>query len=340
MSHGITNSDSLFTVRKPAWHGLGTVLEEYPASVEDALEKSGLGWEVEKRDLYVAAPPTFDGTGLYVPQVESDIVSAPDWKANVRSDTNKTLGIVGKDYSVVQNREAFAWLEALLGEELEWETAGSINEGRRVWVLAKIPEGVEIGGDATESYIYCANSHDGSMAVTAAATGIRIVCQNTLNFALNRSERNAQRTYKFRHTGNMTAKLDEARRVMEVSRDWTKALKELGDELAREFITTDRFDEKVVKPLFGLREGEVEDLSDRAKTNREEARSKVLSIFRGDGPDGDTRGNSGQSKWTALNAVGEYADHYRRTTKSTNQVARSFEDTRLKQAGLELVTRA
>jgi phage/plasmid-like protein (TIGR03299 family) len=334
MSHGITEKDSMFSVRETPWHRLGTVLETAPVDVDDALEKSGLGWKVTQGDLTVSYESPVSDSPLALP---FNVVPAKGWKANVREDTGDVLGIVTSDYSVVDNHEAFAWLEALLGEQLEWETAGSLHAGKRVWVLAKIPEGVEVGGDAIERYIYCANSHDGSMAVTAAATNVRVVCANTLNWALRSND--AQRTYKFRHTGNMTAKLDEARQVMEVARNWDKAFAELGNELARTPLSLDQFDVKVITPLLGLDDETLEERP-QALRNREEARESLVDIFRGHGPDGDTTGNSPGSKWTAANAVAEYADYGRRVTKKTNQIHRSFEDTSLKQRGLELVVAA
>lgn len=325
MSHGITDSDSMFSVREKPWHGLGTILEEYPASVDDALIKSGLDWTVEQGDLLVQTDP------------DMPLIPAEGFKANMRADNGKVLGIVTDGYTVVQNREAFAWLEGLLGEGLLWETAGSLHEGKRTWVLAKLPEGVEVGGDATQTYVYCANSHDGSMAVTAACSNIRIVCQNTLTWAMNRSD--AQRTYKFRHTGSLAAKMDEARQVLEVVRNWDKAFAELGNELALQPMNDGQFERNVITPLIGLDDPSLDERP-RAKQNREDIREDMLMRFRGEHPDGDTRGNSPDTKWCAANVIAEYADWGRRITESTNQINRSFEDGNLKNRGLELVAAA
>ena len=331
MSHQIMEHDSMMSVRKKPWHGLGVVLDDYPETIDEALEVSGLTWEVDQAPLYMTAPATDDG--ILVPALESTIKSVPDYQANVRLDTRDVLGIVGKDYRVVQNREAFAWLDAVLGTEVDIETAGSLQNGKRVWVLAALPENVEVGGDEIERYVFCANSHDGSMAVTAAATNVRIVCANTLGWALN----SAARSYKFRHTGDLAAKLEEARRVMELTLNWDAAFKELGDELARQPITVDTFDRKVVTPLLGL---DKPDMGDQAKANREEARTTLISLFEGTSPNGDTTGNSPGTKWVAANAVAEYADWYRRYMVRTDQMARSFEDQGLKQRGLSLVQAA
>ena len=94
------------------------------------------------------------------------------------------LGIVGERYRIVQNHEAFTFIDQLLGSSIHFETAGSLHGGRRVWVLATLPDHVEVGGDAVRPYVLLMNSHDGSTAVVAATTPIRVVCQNTLNWGL------------------------------------------------------------------------------------------------------------------------------------------------------------
>jgi phage/plasmid-like protein (TIGR03299 family) len=331
MSHQIMTHDTMMSVREMPWHGLGVVLDDYPATIAEALDKSGLTWEVEQVPLYMARAATEDG--YFVPALESAMQPVPDYQANVRMDTSNVLGVVGKDYKVVQNREAFAWLDALLGTEVQIETAGSLQNGKRVWVLAKLPELVEIGGDEVERYVFCANSHDGSMAVTAAATNVRIVCANTLGWALGK----AARSYKFRHTGDLSAKLEEARRVMEITLNWDAALKELGDKLAQQPMTVDTFTRRVATPLLGVDDPNI---GDRSRVNREEARDILVGLFEGNNPTGDTTGNSPGTKWCAANAVAEYADWFRRYTIRTDQMARSFEDQGLKQRGLALVEAA
>lgn len=335
MAHGLTEKDSMYSVRETPWHRLGAVLEDYPDGIDDALVKSGLAWEVEQGEVLVVnlhRPDNAEVDGVPMP-----LQRAEGYRANIRQDTGDVLGIVSEDYRVVPNRDAFRWLDELLFSDVRFETAGSLGSGRRVWVLARIPELVEVGGDATQTYLYCANSHDGSMAVTSAATSIRIVCANTLGWALRDAERDPQRVYKFRHTGDMQTKLGEARRVMEIAVDWTEAFKRHGDKLAREPISADRFDNRVVRPLLGMDDPE---LGDRARRNREDNREIILAIFDGLGPEGDTSGNSPGTKWAAANAVAEFADHCRRVTKRTDQVARSFEDHSLKQRGLDLVRAA
>lgn len=179
MSHGLTHNDSMFSVREMPWHGLGVVLDEYPRSIDDALEKAGLGWKVTHGDVLVVRSPEW--TDDFDTKHAAELITARGFKAKLREDTGEVLGTVSDEHEVVDNRDAFRFLDALIGSELHFETAGSLWGGRRVWVVARLPEFIELGGDQSATYVYVANSHDGSMAVTAAATPIRIVSANTLN---------------------------------------------------------------------------------------------------------------------------------------------------------------
>lgn len=338
MAHEITETDSMFSVREMPWHGLGVVLDEYPRDLDEALEKAGLEWSVDQKDLMVVNAPEWrdDFDQVHPPE----LVPAEGYKANIRRDTGALLGVVSDDYKVVENREAFRFLDALIGSDLHFETAGSIQGGKRVWVLARLPEWVEVGGDQVGNFVWVANSHDGSLAVTSSITPVRVVCGNTYGAALRRSEYGeaAQRTYKFRHTGDLAIKFDEARKVMDLALNYSVQFKALGDRLAQERLSVDRFDSRVVKPLVGL--DNLDGLGDRAIRNREQNRETLIDLFSGRGEAGDTRGSSPETKWTAYGAVGEFADWHRRYTKNTDQVRRSFEDTSLKDRGLDLVLKA
>ena len=336
MSHGITHHDHMFSVRAMPWHRLGAVLDEYPRSIDEALEKAGLGWKVTHGDvLVVTAPEWTDDFGA---KHSAELIPATGYKANVREDTGDVLGIVSTEYEVVENRDAFRFLDALIGSELYFETAGSLWGGRRVWCLARLPEYIELGGDRSATYLYVANSHDGTMAVTAAVTPIRIVCANTLGAALRQAEHgiHAQRTFRFRHTGNLQTKFAEARQVLGMAIDYQTQFKVLADRLAREPISELALERRVLRHLWMIDD----DIGPRARVNRERAIEHVLTIFRGRGAEGDTTGNSPHTKWTALNAIAEHLDYGRRYTSRTNQVQRSFEDTGLKQRALELVSAA
>jgi phage/plasmid-like protein (TIGR03299 family) len=336
MSHGITSNDQMYSVREVPWHHLGVVLDEYPKSIDEALEKAGLGWKVAHGDVLVVKRPEWtDDFGTKHPP---ELIPAKGFKANVREDTGDVLGIVSDEYEVVENRAAFAFLDALINSDMHFETAGSLWGGRRVWVLARLPEYVELGGDQSATYVYVANSHDGSMAVTAAVTPIRIVCANTLGAALRQAEHgvNAQRTFRFRHTGNLHAKFAEARQVLGMTINYQAQFKALADRLALEPISERRLDCSVLRHLWTIDE----EMGKVARANRERAIERVRDTFRGRGLAGDTTGNSPGTKWVALNAIAEHLDYGRRYTARTNQVQRSFEDTALKQRALDLVLAA
>lgn len=362
MPAGIENFDSMFSVRAAPWHGRGVVLDDYPASIEEALEKSGLSWKVRQgqilvadedgdpsevirvariiaemydRDGTVPSPGTLERL-LAAVQSGSNVTLADGFRANRREDTGDVLGVVSDDYRVVQNESAFRFLDALIASELHFETAGSLYNGKRVWVLARLPEFVEVGGDEISTFLYVANSHDGSLAVTAATTPVRIVCANTLGLALRQSERNAARTYKFRHTGDLQLKFEEARQVIGMTVNYEKQFKELGDQLALLRFSTSQMI-GVAEKLFPI---DRDSMGERAVKNREENRDRLVSTFLNGGPDGDTRGNAPGSKWCAVNAVAEYADWMRRTTKRTDQMSRSFEDSAMKQMGFEAILAA
>ena len=181
------NIESMFYVRETPWHGLGTRVIEAPSS-EDALIAAGLNWNVIQEPIY---------TG------ENEPISG--YKANVRDSDRRVLGVVTDRYKVVQNHEAFAFTDALLGQGVRYETAGSLQEGRKVWLLAHMPHEYIISGERISPYLLFSNTHDSSGAVKVALTPIRVVCNNTLNLAL----RAAERSWSMIHTGDIQSKMKE-----------------------------------------------------------------------------------------------------------------------------------
>ncbi|MFO0845841.1 MAG: DUF932 domain-containing protein [Gemmataceae bacterium] len=159
--------ESMFSVRKAPWHGLGVVVRDAP-SVEEGLRLAGLDWSVSRQRLY-----TPDGQ------------QAPAY-AVVRDSDGKILGAVGERYRPLQNREAFAFFQPFLDAgEATLETAGSLAGGSRVWVLARLNRDpiVVAPNDEVVKYLLLSNSHDGSLAVRVGFTPVRVVCNNTLTLA-------------------------------------------------------------------------------------------------------------------------------------------------------------
>ena len=323
MPAGLTESDSMFSVRATPWHGLGAVLEHPPASVAEAIEASGLGWGVAKAPISIyrgGTPPDW---------ARPTSEAIPGYFATVRQDTGEVLGIVGERYRIVQNNEAFAFVDQLLGSSIHFETAGSLHGGRRVWVLATLPEHVEVGGDAVRPYVLLMNSHDGSTAVIAATTPVRVVCQNTLNWGLQ----NARQKFSIRHTEAVTQRVHEARRVLELSVDYYEQFKRFGDELASE-CCTERQLRGVLDELYP--NGTGDSVSGRTRRSRQQTKDRIAELFLR----GDTQGNAPGSKWAAVNAIVEYGDWLRPLRSNGQRFARALDDGAEKTRALQLVAAA
>jgi len=154
-----SNFETGFFVREPAWHGLGTIVQDAPTSM-DALKLAELDWQVTQEPIYL-----------------NNNVVIKNAFANVRSSDNGVLGITTERYKVVQNSEAFSFTDALLDSNVRYESAGSLAEGKRIFILAKMPEIYKIGGDDVEPFLVFTNSFDGKGSIRVALTPVRVVCQ-------------------------------------------------------------------------------------------------------------------------------------------------------------------
>jgi phage/plasmid-like protein (TIGR03299 family) len=150
----------------------------------------------------------------------------PGYKVNIRETDNSILGVVTDRYKVGQNHEACAFTDALLGEGVKYETAGSLNEGKRIWMLAKLPDKYIMEGEQIEPYLVFSSSHDGSAAIKVCMTPIRVVCQNTLNLAIG----NAKRIWSTIHVGDLARKMDDAHNTLLLAE---KYMGKLGAEFSR-----------------------------------------------------------------------------------------------------------
>jgi phage/plasmid-like protein (TIGR03299 family) len=215
--------ESMYSTREKPWHGLGIVVKEAPTS-ENALHLAGLDWNVIQEPIYTPFREKIEG-----------------FKANVRDTDRKVLGVVSDRYKVVQNVEAFSFTDELLGNGVRYETAGSLSEGRRVWMLARLPREYIIAGERISPYLVFSNTHDGSGSVKVAITPVRVVCNNTLNLALN----TAQRSFSMIHTGNIADKIQEARDTLFMAESYMDQLgaefeqlrkQKISDEQVKEFI--------------------------------------------------------------------------------------------------------
>jgi phage/plasmid-like protein (TIGR03299 family) len=237
MAHNIhlnenTGQHAFFSVQQKAWHGLGQIVEGYPTSAE-AIRFAGLDYTVEKRPLFTYDSENFradEESGIKIPEID-----VPGFYATLRTDTEAVLGVVGKDYEIVQNRDAFAFFDAIVGGGgIQYETAGALGKGERIFITAKLPGYIQVGReDLIEQYLFLTTSHDGYGSITAAFTPVRIVCNNTLNAAL----RNCSNSLKIRHTANAKERLEQAHRVMGISAKLSEELSGLFNQWAGVRIT-------------------------------------------------------------------------------------------------------
>ena len=270
------NVETMMYVREKPWHGLGTRVEEAPTSA-DALRLAGLDWTVDRKPLQVCGGPKVE-----------------NFFANVRSSDGSVLGVVSDRYKVVQNADAFAFTDSLIDGEVRYETAGSLMGGRKIWLLAKLPD-AEIVGDKTEPYLCFSNTHDGSGAIRVCMTPIRVVCNNTLNIALS----GARRAWSVRHTGDIQTKLHEARMCLDMANKYMDKLAVYADQLANKTVKDEEI-AKILDEMFPV----TEESSDREKRNAEKARTEYMICYFA--PDiAKFKGTA----WGALNAMSDMVGH-------------------------------
>lgn len=286
------NVESMFYVRQVPWHGLGTRVEEALTS-DEALRIAGLNWEVDQTPVYTQE-------GLLI----------PGYKANRRSTDNAILGIVSDRYKIVQNTEAFEFTDAIVGETedgvVKYETAGSLCGGKRIWLLAKMPT-KNIVGDDVEPYMFFSNSHDGSGAIKIGMTPIRVVCQNTLNMAMN----TAKRQWSTKHIGDMQSKLEEAKHCLMMADEYMTNLDIEADKLANKKLYEDQIEE-ILDEMFPVNDS----TGNTKKNNILQFRQNYWRAY--DMPD---IAKFKDSAWKAINAMSDVVTHSapKRNTATYNE---------------------
>ncbi len=281
------NVESMFYVREKPWHGLGVCVMEAPDSAH-ALELAGLDWKVVQKDVY-----TDDGFPV------------PGFKANVRETDDQVLGIVTDRYKVVQNDEAFAFTDELLGEGVTYETAGSLQNGRKTWILARLPERYIINGDEITPYLVFMNSHDGTGSIKAAMTPVRVVCQNTLNLALS----TAKRTWSTNHTGDIKGKLDDARYTLLYADQYMSELGKEIDAMSHKSLT----DKQVYDMIDTIIPSSPDATPIQAKNTRRMREELKMRYF--DAPDLQ---HVGKNAYRFINAVSDFATHSKPIRERSN----------------------
>lgn len=283
------NVETMFSVRETPWHGLGTIVQE-AATSEEALRLAGLDWNVEQK------PVIYNGEDT-------------GYKFNVRSSDDTVLGVVGSRYKPVQNTEAFAFTDELIGGDVRYETAGSLASGKRIWLLAKMDD-VKVLDDTVEPFLCLTNSHDGYGSLKVCMTPVRVVCQNTLNCALSR----AKRTWNVRHTGSVMNRVTEAAQTLNLARNYMDSLKGTAEGLYALKIPEVRFEE-LSSQMFPI---------DADTTKRKEESQLMLRDQLRTAWNMDDLGNIRHTGWGFLNAVSDMSTHRTPARKTANYQENMF----------------
>lgn len=280
---------SMFYYGDQPWHKLGQRLDN-PATAVEAISASGLDYEVGKEAIYF-----HDGFGK-LKNYEGKVVT-------YRKDTGDQLGIVGEGYKIVQNAEAFNFFDVLVGEgQAIYHTAGALGRGERVWILAKLPNDIVVNGsDKVEKYLVLTNSHDGLSTLKVYFTPIRVVCQNTLTASL----RDAKSGISIRHSGNISGKIEEARKVLNISVNYYDQFEKIVKGMGQVKITKDQAVLYFSEVMSSFSKADGVEMSKQTEAKVEICQSLFVNGMGNDNP--DVKG----TLWTAYNAVTEFCDYHR-----------------------------
>lgn len=276
-------------VRNIPWYKLGVDISS-ATTVEEALNLAGLNYTVKQQ--------TISTEGVHI----------PGFVANVRSSDGKVLGIVTPKYTPAQNNRAFEFVNELAGAGFEYINAGDTPNGKKVWMVGKLPE-FKVLGDSVDNYIAFMNSHDGGSSVKICLTPIRIACSNALSMAFKK----AKRIWSTTHAGDIEYKMSEAQRVLFMSEEYNKELAKQAEVLATKKISDFEINQLVAK-LFPIDPEASEMVSERSVEKRNAfmacLNEEDLSNFR-------------NTHWGVINAAADYATHpvnnrHTRTTDTTN----------------------
>jgi phage/plasmid-like protein (TIGR03299 family) len=291
MANGAT---AFASARLSAWHKLGTVTET-TMTADEIMTKAFLGgWKVRKIDLQ----------GYEVTDDGVKFIDCPDKYMTVRTNivTGETefLGIVGREYEIVQNEEAAAMLDALVDAAggAHFETAGSLRRGKSVFVTMKLPETMTVAGvDHLDLYLAATTAHDGTQALRVDATPIRVVCANTQRAAL----RQTKGFYVFRHTTGIRSQIAQAREAMGLMWRYLDDFQAAAERMINETLSMGAFD-KVVAELWPV----ADTASDTTKQRARQRHATLRYLAR----DADTQKAVKGTKYGAYQSIVEYVDHY------------------------------
>ncbi|WP_369572955.1 DUF932 domain-containing protein [Acidithiobacillus sp. IBUN Pt1247-S3] len=276
-------------VRETPWHGLGNRLPE-KQSLEVWLQAAGMDWQIESSDVLYQ----IGGGERFAVQAN------PEAKVLYRSDTKAPLSVVSPRYQIVQPREILEFYRDLVSVGgFELETAGVLKSGKKLWALARTGEEMLLaGGDRVKGYLLLATSCDGTLATVAQFTSVRVVCNNTLQLAVD----GGTGAVKVPHS--TTFNPESVKESLGIGHTAWNEFAGLAQELSQRKVN--RLDvTKYVIEVLGNRNAPIAD-QPNAK-----ALKTVIELFAGQGKGSGLQAANGTA-WGLVNAVTEYVDHHRR----------------------------
>jgi phage/plasmid-like protein (TIGR03299 family) len=291
------------------------VFDPVPTSIEHALVMAGLDWEVLSKPAFFLDNPEYDDEGEH-----PEFLDVPNYFVNIRSDNKQPLGVVTTRYSPFHNIQAFAWLSSLFATEMEFVAAGDFMNSRRVWVLMRLPDYIEVAGEKIGQYAFVHTSHDGKHSVTASMTPYLVSSATLLTTELRRArDYNAKRTIAIRHTGIMEdkmAQIEEAQRVLGFSINYYKQFAEFGQKMADIQVPGEKDISAYIETLLPIDDDK---MGERAIRNTEISRERMKSMF--------LKNTKAKGSWWALyTAAIEYADWVRPQRKADGRFQRAIDD--------------
>jgi len=285
MPAGITATDGMMYTGNAPWHKLGVQLDN-PATAAEAIEAAQMEWSVITKPVYVR-------------NQAGGFEEVDGKRAIVRADTQEVFTIMGNGYEPVQNKDAFSFFDAVIGQgEAIYHTAGSLYGGKRIWVMAKLPDDIKITpDDVIQPYILLSNSHDGSTALRMQITPIRVVCANTLSVALG-----SNGGFYAKHTRNVMQRAKDAREVLGLANAYYEMFARQVDQLVNTRMTVIEVQEYLQKVYQFKADQTYADQDHRIV----KAYETTLDLL---GHPTNTLGGIQGTQWAAYNAVTYYIDH-------------------------------
>jgi len=306
MAHGLeerADGGYAFALRStPAWHGLGTVFDkDADISTADMLSMARLdNWNVRLEPALI--PAGYNTTG----DLNMVVRDNPD------GNGNDVLAVVGERYNVYQNEQLFEFGDSILDGGAAWESAGSIKGGRQVFGSLVVPKEFILdpkgANDKTVTYLLVHSSHDGSAAVQAMITPVRVVCQNTLGLAINSNKRRkdgTKQSFKLRHTKTLAANIEVARTALGLTMNYMDEFAKQAQALFETTVTDKQWND-IITTLYPRPEVEKGKKSG-ALTLWENKIDLVNDLYFKSPTNENVKGTA----WGALNALTERVDYFR-----------------------------